>query len=159
MAESIRERLPDLRRDFHRYPEPAWCEFHTTGRLVEELRTIGVDELAIGPEAYDPADRMAVPSDERLADWKERARERGVDPDLLDRMDGGNTGVVAVLDRGEGPTVGLRVDIDGLFIDESDGERTPAGHRGVSVGNRRDDARLRARRPYDLGARDARSGG
>ncbi|PSP42931.1 amidohydrolase [Halobacteriales archaeon QH_6_64_20] len=132
MAESIRERLPDLRRDFHRYPEPAWCEFHTTGRLVEELRTIGVDELAIGPEAYDPADRMAVPSDERLADWKERARERGVDPDLLDRMDGGNTGVVAVLDRGEGPTVGLRVDIDGLFIDESDGE----GHLPVAEGFR-----------------------
>jgi len=34
-------------------------------------------------------------------------------------MTDGNTRAVAVLDRGEGPTVGLRVDIDGLFIEES----------------------------------------
>ena len=119
MAESIRERLPELRREFHRYPEPGWCEFYTTHRLVEELRAIGVDELAVGPEAYDPDDRMAIPPQKRLDEWFDRARDRGADPDLLDAMDGGNTGVVAVLDRGAGPTVGLRVDIDGLFIEES----------------------------------------
>jgi len=41
-------------------------------------------------------------------------------------MTGGNTGAVAVLERGEGPTIGLRVDIDGLFIEEStDSEHHP----------------------------------
>jgi len=122
MTTPIRERLSALRRDFHRYPEPGWCEFHTTHRLVEEVREIGVDELAIGPEAYDPVDRMAIPPQERIDEWETRARERGVDPAILDRTAGGNTGVVAVLDRGEGPTIGLRVDIDGLFIEESNAE-------------------------------------
>ncbi|WP_117595360.1 amidohydrolase [Haloprofundus halophilus] len=126
MAESVRARLSELRRELHRYPEPGWCEFRTTARLVEELRDIGVDELAVGPEAYDPGDRMAVPPEDRLETWYERARERGVDDDLLEKMAGGNTGAVAVLDRGEGPTVGLRVDIDGLFIEESDdGDHLP----------------------------------
>lgn len=127
MAGSITERLVELRRSFHRYPEPAWREFYTTSRLVTELRSIGVDELAVGPEAYDPEDRMAVPEREAIEPWRERARERGADEELLARMEGGNTGVVAVLDRGDGPTVGLRVDIDGLFVEEADDERhTPA---------------------------------
>ncbi|WP_227356671.1 amidohydrolase [Haladaptatus salinisoli] len=118
MTESIRERLAEVRREFHRYPEPAWCEFYTTHRLVEELRAIGVDELAIGTEIYDGADRMAVPEDDDVDRWYERASERGADPDVLDRMAGGNTGVVAVLEGNE-PAVGLRVDIDALFIEES----------------------------------------
>ncbi|WP_049972294.1 amidohydrolase [Haladaptatus cibarius] len=119
MAESIRERLSDVRREFHRYPEPAWCEFHTTHRLVEELRAIGVDELAVGTEVYDSDDRMAVPEADEIERWYETALERGADSDLLDEMAGGNTGVVAVLDRDSGPTVGVRVDIDALFIEES----------------------------------------
>jgi len=118
MNEPIRDRLANVRRRFHRHPEPAWREFLTTATLVEEIRSIGVDELAIGPDAYDPADRMAVPEAD-LDPWVERARERGADPELLDRTKGGNTGAVAVLDRGEGPSIGLRVDIDGLFIEES----------------------------------------
>jgi len=118
MNEPIRDRLASVRRRFHRHPEPAWREFLTTATLVEEIRAIGVDELAIGPDAYDPADRMAVPEAD-LGPWVERARERGADEELLERMTGGNTGAVAVLDRGDGPAIGLRVDIDGLFIEES----------------------------------------
>lgn len=118
MNEPIRDRLASVRRRFHRHPEPAWREFLTTATLVEEIRSIGVDELAIGPDAYDPADRMAVPEAD-LGPWIDRARDRGADEELLDRMTGGNTGAVAVLDRGEGPAIGLRVDIDGLFIEES----------------------------------------
>ncbi|WP_435335955.1 amidohydrolase [Haloarchaeobius sp. TZWWS8] len=119
MADSVRGRLAELRRDLHRHPEPGWCEFHTTARLVEELRAIGVDELAVGADAYDPDDRMAVPDDDLVDEWYERALDRGADPELLAELEGGTTGAVAVLERGEGPTVGLRVDIDGLFIEES----------------------------------------
>ena len=127
MSEPIRDRLVELRRTFHRYPEPAWREFHTTHRLVEEIRGIGVDELAVGAEAYDGDDRMAVPDDDELERWRDRARDRGADPELLDAMAGGYTGVVAVLEGdGGGPAVGLRVDIDGLFIHESeDGGHAP----------------------------------
>ena len=131
MNEPIRDRLASVRRRFHRHPEPAWREFLTTATLVEEIRSIGVDELAVGPDAYDPADRMAVPEAD-LGPWIERARDRGADADLLDRMSGGNTGAVAVLDRGQGPAIGLRVDIDGLFIEES----TDADHDPVDEGFR-----------------------
>lgn len=122
------QRLAELRRGFHRHPEPAWCEFYTTYRLVEELRDIGVDTLAVGPEAYDSDDRMAVPDPDDIEQWRERARNRGADPDLLETMAGGNTGAVAVVDRGKGPSIGLRVDIDGLFIEES----TDADHAPVA---------------------------
>ncbi|WP_306052703.1 amidohydrolase [Natronococcus wangiae] len=122
MSEPIRNRLSAVRRDLHRHPEPAWREFYTTHRLVEEIRAIGVDELAIGPDAYDPADRMAVPGENEIEPWLERARERGADEELLERMAGGSTGAVAVLDRGEGPTIGLRVDIDGLYVEEATGD-------------------------------------
>jgi aminobenzoyl-glutamate utilization protein A len=131
MTEPIQDRLVTVRRSFHRHPEPAWREFATTARLVEEIRGIGVDELAVGPDAYDPADRMAVP-DADLEPWVERARERGADDALLERMAGGNTGAVAVLERGEGPAIGLRVDIDGLFIEES----TDPDHDPVDEGFR-----------------------
>ena len=42
-----RSRLVDLRRSFHRYPEPGWREFLTTARTVDELRAIGVDEIVV----------------------------------------------------------------------------------------------------------------
>ncbi|NIC00802.1 amidohydrolase [Halobacterium sp. R2-5] len=116
------ERLRALRRDLHRFPEPAWREFRTTCRLVEELEAVGVDELHVGPDALATEERMAVPDDDDLADWFERAREAGVDESVLERLAGGNTGLVARLDCGDGPHVGLRVDIDGLFIEESESD-------------------------------------
>ena len=132
MTETGSNRLVELRRGFHRHPEPGWREFYTTHRLVEEIERIGVDELAIGREAYDPSDRMAVLDDDAYEPWVERARERGVDERVLDLTAGGATGCVAVLDRGEGPSIGLRVDIDGLFIQESDA----ATHRPADEGFR-----------------------
>ena len=121
------DRLVSLRRDLHRHPEPAWCEFYTTARIVEEVRDIGVDELHVGADAIEPENRLSVPDDDTIAEWFARARDRGVDQDLLDDMKGGYTGAVAVLRRGEGPTVGLRVDIDALLREEStDDDHVPA---------------------------------
>src|SRR6056297_1985061 len=81
-----RDRLVELRRELHRHPEPAWREFWTTARIVDELEAI-----------------------------------------VLDRLEGGYTGAVAVVERGAGPTVGLRVDIDGLQREESTAdEHVPA---------------------------------
>ncbi|WP_281193468.1 amidohydrolase, partial [Halorubrum sp. F4] len=132
MTGSVAERLVELRRGFHEHPEPGWREYYTTSRLVEEIERIGVDELAVGREAYDPDDRMNVPDEGAHDDgahdeWVERARERGAREDVLEATAGGVTGCVAVLDRGEGPTVGLRVDIDGLLVEEStDDDHEPA---------------------------------
>ncbi|ELY37425.1 amidohydrolase [Natronorubrum tibetense] len=113
--------LVSLRRDLHRKPEPAWCEFYTTARIVTELeKRVDLDELHVGPDAIAGDHRMAVPDDSELAVWLERAREAGADEAVLERLEGGHTGAVAVLERGEGPTVGLRVDIDALPRRESD---------------------------------------
>jgi aminobenzoyl-glutamate utilization protein A len=123
--------LVSLRRDLHRHPEPAWREFYTTARLVDELESRALDGLYVGPEVLGD-DRMAVPDDEELDEWFERARDAGARADVLERLRGGRTGLVAVLERGEGPTVGLRVDIDGLPITES----TDADHRPAAEGFR-----------------------
>jgi aminobenzoyl-glutamate utilization protein A len=118
-----RDRLVEIRRDLHRHPEPAWREFYTTARIVEELERIGVDELHVGPDAIAEDERMAVPDDEELAEWYEQARAAGADEETLQQLEGGYTGAVAVIEQGEnaadGPTVGLRVDIDGLLREES----------------------------------------
>ncbi|MFC5970524.1 amidohydrolase [Halomarina salina] len=114
-----RDRLVSLRREFHRFPEPAWREFRTTARIVEELDRIGVDELYVGPDLLS-GERMGLPDEAEQRRWFDDARDHGVDADVLDRLDGGYTGALAVLNMGEGPTVGLRVDIDGLPRAESE---------------------------------------
>ena len=127
MNEATRERLVALRRDLHRHPEPAWCEFYTTARIVEACERVGVDELHVGPDALGTDDRMAVPDDDTLAEWQDRALADGADESIVSQLDGGKTGAIAVLERGDGPTVGLRVDIDALHITESsDGDHHPA---------------------------------
>ncbi|QCC49979.1 amidohydrolase [Halapricum salinum] len=128
MSETIdHDRLVGLRREFHRHPEPAWREFYTTVRIVEECRRIGVDRLVVGPDLLVTESRTAVPDDADLEAWLERARQRDVDLALLDRLRDGQTGAMAVLERGEGPTVALRVDIDALPREEStDDEHLPA---------------------------------
>ncbi|XVH33643.1 amidohydrolase (plasmid) [Haloferacaceae archaeon DSL9] len=137
MTEATSDTLASLRRAFHAYPEPGWCEFYTTCRLVEEIERIGVDECAVGRDAMKADERMAVPSDERLDEWFGRAKRAGAREDLLERCRGGYTGAVAVLERGDGPVVGLRVDIDALEITESDaGSHAPAseGFRSENEG-------------------------
>jgi aminobenzoyl-glutamate utilization protein A len=116
-----RDHLVSLRREFHCHPEPAWREFWTTARVVDELDRIGVDDLLVGPDALDADARMGLPDESDFDAWRDRARDAGVDPDLLDRLAGGHTGAIAVLDGDrDGPTVALRVDIDGLPREESD---------------------------------------
>ncbi|ELZ27541.1 amidohydrolase [Halosimplex carlsbadense 2-9-1] len=134
------EDLPDaidLRREFHEYPEPSWCEFHTTSRLVDLVEAVGVDECYVGEDAIDPESRLGVPEQTVLDDWHEKAARRGARDDVLDAVEGGATGLVAVLERGDGPVVGLRVDIDALPVAEpSDADHEPAakGFRSVEEG-------------------------
>jgi aminobenzoyl-glutamate utilization protein A len=125
------DELVALRRDLHRHPEPAWREFYTTARLVDELETRPLDELHVGPEVL-AGDRRGVPDDADLERWADDALDAGARADIVDRLTGGYTGAVAVLRRGDGPTVGLRVDIDALPITESRAD----AHRPAAEGFR-----------------------
>ena len=130
--------LVSIRRDLHRRPEPGWCEFYTTARILEELETMGVDDVLVGREMLATDTREAVPDDETLTRWLDRARGTDADRAVLDRLAGGYTGAMATIDRGPGPTVALRVDIDGLprrESDEPDHVPTAEGFRSVNEGH------------------------
>jgi len=124
--------LRSLRREFHRRPEPAWREFYTTARIVEELEALDVDGVLVGPETLAGEERLGLPEAAKIEEWLDRARETGVDGEVLDRIAGGYTGAIATLQRGEGPTIGLRVDIDGLPRTEA----TDDAHQPVTEGFR-----------------------
>jgi len=129
--------LRGLRRELHRHPEPAWCEFYTTARLIAELRNRDVDAIHYGRAIHAADARRNVPDDATRTEWLDRAREAGADPDVLDAIGEGFTGAVAVVERGPGPTVALRVDIDALPITEADdGDHQPAseGFRSENAG-------------------------
>jgi len=112
------DRLIELRRNLHKYPKLGWAEFVTTAMLVKTLSDIDVDELYVGPEMLS-ADRFRPPSEAQLSEARARSVEFGVDDDLLEKVSDGYTGALAVLNGGPGPTIGLRVDIDGLPLSES----------------------------------------
>lgn len=121
------ERAIERRRTFHQYPEPSWCEFRTTSRLVDYVEEIGVDDLIVGREALQSEDRLGLPDDDKLAHWRSKAEAAGARADVLEATEGGNTGLIAVLEGGDGPVVGLRADIDALpFEEAADSEHTPA---------------------------------
>ncbi|MGM0606665.1 MAG: amidohydrolase [Halobacteriota archaeon] len=129
--------LVALRRDLHRHPEPAWCEFYTTATLVDELQARDLDGLYYGSDIHATDARMNLPDDETLATWRDRALEAGADPDVVASLGDGFTGAIAVIETGSGPTVGLRVDIDALPIPESEAsEHAPAagGFRSENEG-------------------------
>lgn len=129
--------LQAWRRDFHQYPEPGWCEFRTTTRIVEELERLNVDRIHVGKDAVDPDERLGVPSEDVLSEWYSKAMDETDRKDVLEQVRGGHTGVVAVVENGPGPTVGLRVDIDALPITEStDPDHRPAadGFRSTNEG-------------------------
>jgi aminobenzoyl-glutamate utilization protein A len=124
--------LRALRRELHRHPEPAWCEFYTTARLIEELRARDVDAIHYGREIHAADERLNLPDESTRIEWLDRARDAGADEEVLTTIGESFTGAVAVVDRGPGPTVALRVDIDALPITEAD----DADHQPASEGFR-----------------------
>ncbi len=140
--------LVSLRRDLHRKPEPAWREFYTTARIVEELESrVDLDELHVGPDAIAGDHRLAVPDDAELAAWYERAGA-GTDEAILERLEGGYTGAVAVLEKGMGRPSDC-ASTSTASRARVRRRRPPAGRRGVPLGERRCDARLWPRRSRD----------
>lgn len=139
--QEFEDRLVELRRDFHRYPEPGWLEYRTTVKIIDELEKMGLP-LVWGRDLYEADCRLGLPEPEEDRAAVRRAVEETGREDLIAGMAGGFTGAMAVIaGAGKGPAVGIRVDIDSNELEESaDREHRPAregfasAHRGCMHG-------------------------
>lgn len=112
----IEEELIRLRRHFHKYAEPAWMEFLTTAKIIEELKNYNFD-LYYGKEIYFNK-RMGLPEKSILESYKNSISISNIEKkeEILDSY----TGLIAVLDTKKiGPNIGFRFDIDANELCES----------------------------------------
>jgi aminobenzoyl-glutamate utilization protein A len=136
-AKAVTPEMVSVRRDFHKYAETGWLEMRTSSIIARKLKELGY-EVLIGEEVCKKDERMGVPSDEILEMAYERAVSQGADPEFVKATKGGLTGVIGILRCGEGPTVGMRFDIDALGVNESTEEdHLPAkdGYASVNAGS------------------------
>lgn len=118
IVDSMEEKVIGYRRDFHKYAETAWTEFRTASIIARKLKDLGY-KVMVGKEVINEEDRMGVPPEEILEKYYQRALKQGADPEFLEMLKGGFTAVVGILDNGEGPTIGMRFDIDAVDVNES----------------------------------------
>ncbi|PPA70310.1 amidohydrolase [Jeotgalibacillus proteolyticus] len=119
-AEAMYPKMKTWRRELHQFPETGWTEYVTTYRIYEILKELDFT-LFTGKDAIHSSSRMGVPTQEELGEAVKRAKEAGADEAFLSKLEGGHTGVVAVLDTGKaGPHTALRFDIDALPIHEAE---------------------------------------
>lgn len=118
----VAEIVPQLvawRRELHRFPEPRWQEIRTCACIAAHLEQLGYEVLA-GEPVFDAGSRMGLASREELDRAYDRAVRQGTDRAWADKFKDGFTGVIGILRCGEGPTVAMRFDVDGLLLQETD---------------------------------------
>lgn len=122
-----------LRRDLHQYPEVGFTEFRTASKVVEILDSLGY-QVIYGEDALDKAARRGLPDDDELTEAYERALEHGANREIVERMKGGLTAVIGVLEGKEpGPTIAFRFDMDALPVQESkDADHLPSKEGFIS---------------------------
>ena len=117
-AEELKDEMVERRRDLHRHPETGWTEFRTASMIIGELKKLGYD-VQFGADVIDEKSMMGVPSEAELADYMQRAISEGADPELVKKMAGGKTGIVATLKTDKpGKTVAFRFDMDCNDVEE-----------------------------------------
>ena len=89
--DALSQELIALRRDFHKHPEPAWTEFRTTARIIDELEKLGLT-VQYGPSIHVPEKMFGLPKDEVMEERWQRALKESARPDLVEAMKGGYTG-------------------------------------------------------------------
>ncbi len=113
--DSLRKSMSKMRREFHRIAEPGWLEFQTTVRVIDYLKSYGY-EVEYGKGIH--GERMGLPTEKEMREYRD-SLSLEADYDISEILEG-YTGVVATLDTGrEGPTIGMRFDIDANGIEES----------------------------------------
>jgi aminobenzoyl-glutamate utilization protein A len=115
-AEATRK-LPDLislRRTLHRHPEAGWTEFRTTGIVADRLGKLGYD-VRLGAECVRPDAVLGRPPATLIEESRARAGQLGASIEV--------PGAVGILERGPGPTIALRFDMDATEVSESMDDR------------------------------------
>ena len=116
--EAIQPELTALRRDFHHYPETGWLEMRTSAVIAKRLTELGYRVLT-GREVCQEGARLGVPPQAELEAHAQRALDQGAPAAYLTQdMREGYTGVIGILECGEGPTLAMRFDIDALGMCE-----------------------------------------
>ncbi|GAA1634677.1 M20 family metallo-hydrolase [Brevibacterium sanguinis] len=134
LSTELRTNLTRWRRDFHRHAETAWTEFRTTSAIIGALRDLGWATI-FGPDLHEASARLGVPATDVLAGARARAVDQGADPELVESMGEGFTGVLGVLETGRpGPVVCFRFDIDANDLNEiADDSHRPFAEGFASV--------------------------
>lgn len=134
MADAMQDEMVARRRDIHRHPEPGWTEFRTASLVASKLTELGYT-VKTGTETVNPKYMMGVPDAQKLQAEQQRAISQGADPDWVQKMTGGLTGVIGIMKfSDDGPTVGLRFDMDSNDVQEAgDDAHRPAKEGFASV--------------------------
>ena len=134
MTDAMQEDMVAQRRDFHKYAEMGWLEMRTTSIIARQLTELGY-EVLVGEQVCNRDERMGVPDEAVLEKEYERAVAQGADPEFVKYTRGGMTGAIGILRCGEGPTVGMRFDIDALGVFEAKDEKHRPAREGFASVN------------------------
>lgn len=133
LAENLEDKLIDYRRDFHKFAEIGWLELRTASLIARRLTELGY-EVLVGEDVCESDSRMGLPDREVLHSNYLRAKEQGADIEFLEKVKDGFTGVIGILDNGDGPVVAMRFDIDALgVIEDCSATHIPASNGFNSV--------------------------
>lgn len=132
-AQKMALQLQETRRDFHTYAESGWFEVRTSSIVASRLTELGYEVLT-GRDVCLEQSRMGLPSQEKLDEQYERALKQGAIQPYAGYAKDGFTGVIGILDCGEGPVIALRFDMDALSgFEEKDEKHRPSRERFCSV--------------------------
>ncbi|MDU7110729.1 MAG: M20 family metallo-hydrolase, partial [Clostridium perfringens] len=101
-------------------------------KTQDSVASMSIREKEIISEEH----RLDVPNELDLKKSYEKSLKQGAYKELSDYMIGGYTGVVGILQNGEGPTIALRFDIDGVKVLECENNEHFPFKNGFSSLNR-----------------------
>lgn len=135
-ADALLPQLREIRRDLHTYAEAGWFEIRTSSLVAQRLTELGYQVLT-GRDVCLAESRMGLPPETALAEQYQRALAQGAVQPFAEQAKDGFTGVIGILDCGEGPVIAMRFDIDalGVYEDKNDSHRPAVeGFRSVNEG-------------------------